>query len=416
MGLTSGLGSIRAVLRQRSYAWYISGSSIALVGIWAQRTTVSWLAWSLTESFFWLSFIVVADLLPAVLLGPVAGVIADRVNRQKMMFNTQALGMIQAFVLAGLAFMGWLTYWGLFVLTLLVGIIWAFNTAARLSLVPNLVERHQVPSAVALDSVMFNVARFLGPTIAGFLFATLGPGMSFLINGITFSLFLYCLLHSKMIRDERGKRVSSGMVEQLRDGLNYAIRHKGIGPILLVVVAVAIGIKPVLDLLSGITETIFQGGALEFGWLMSSTAVGAVIAAFWLAQRGSFKGLTWIVLTSGLLAGIFASLALSIIDWYPLGLAAGFFLGGAIVIAGTGTQTLMQNAVDGAYRGRVMSLYGMIFRGGPALGAIVIGGLAEKLGISNALFVGSGLCVFVFIWVFNRRYEMANALETPEQS
>ena len=115
--------------------------------------------------------------------------------------------------------------------------------------------------------------------------------MSFLINGITFSLFLCCLLHSKMIRDERGNRVSSGMVEQLRDGLNYAIRHKGIGPILLVVVAVAIGIKPLLDLLSGITETIFQGGALEFGWLMSSTAVGAVIAAFWLAQRDPLKGL-----------------------------------------------------------------------------------------------------------------------------
>ena len=416
MGLSSGLGSIRAVLRQRSYAWYISGSSVALVGIWAQRTTVSWLAWSLTESFFWLSFIVVADLLPAVLLGPFAGVIADRVNRQKMMFITQALGMLQAFVLAGLAFMGWLTYWWLFVLTLLVGIVWAFNTAARLSLVPNLVEHHEVPSAVALDSVMFNVARFLGPTIAGFLFATLGPGASFLINGITFSLFLYCLLHSKMIRDERGKRVGFSMVEQLRDGLNYAIRHKGIGPILLVVVAVAIGIKPVLDLLSGITETIFQGGALEFGWLMSSTAVGAVIAAFWLAQRGSFERLTWIVLTAGLLAGSLASLALSMIDWYPTGLVAGFFLGAAIVIAGTGTQTLMQNAVDGAYRGRVMSLYGMIFRGGPAFGAIVIGGLAEKMGIGNALSAGSGLCIFVFIWVFTRRHEMAKALEISKKS
>jgi len=416
MAGSAGLGSIRAVLRQRSYAWYISGSSIALIGIWAQRTTVSWLAWSLTESFFWLSFIVVADLLPAVLLGPFAGVVADRVNRQKMMFNTQALGMLQAFILAGLAFSGLLTYWALFALTLAVGIIWAFNTAARLSLVPNLVELNEVPSAVALDSVMFNLARFFGPSIAGFLFAKVGPGMSFLINGITFSIFLYCLLHSKMIREEQGKRTKASMMEQLKEGLGYAVRHKGIGPILLVIIAIAIGIKPVLDLLSGITETVFQGGPMEFGWLMSATAAGAVIAAFWLAQRGSFLGLTRIVLTAGMLTGIAAILALSQIDWYPLGLAAGFFLGAAIVIGGTGTQTLMQNAVDGAYRGRVMSLYGMIYRGGPALGALAIGALAEHVGISNALLLGVIMSAAAFTWVFLRRNSVAPALETPERN
>ncbi len=414
MAINTGLSSIGAVLNQSSYAWYIGGSSVALVGIWAQRTTVSWLAWSLTESFFWLSVIVVADLLPAVLLGPFAGVLADRVNRQKMMFNTQALGMFQAFILAALAFLNLLSYWALFSLTLAVGVIWAFNTAARLSLVPNLVEHADVPSAVALDSVMFNVARFLGPSIAGFLFAKVGPGLSFLINGLTFAFFLYCLIHSKMVRDEQVDRAKSSMASQLKDGLKYAFRHKGIGPILVLIVAVSIGIKPVLDLLSGITEKVFQGGPIEFGWLMSSTAVGAVFAAFWLAQRGSFSGLTRIILVGGVLTGVAATLLLSQMNWYPLGLIAGFFLGAAIVIAGTGTQTLMQNAVDGAYRGRVMSLYGMIYRGGPALGALVIGGLAETFGINNALLLGVIISLLAFAWFFVRRHTVACALENVE--
>ena len=170
MARFSNLDAISAALRQRNFAWYFAGSAVGLVGIWGQRLTIGWLTWELTQSGFWLGIVAFADLFPTVVLTPIAGVVADRVNRHKMMFVTQFLGMMQAFSLAALAFAGWLNIWWLVGLTAFVGTVWAFNTAARLSMVPNLMERQHVPSAVAMDSAIFNLARFIGPVMAAYLF------------------------------------------------------------------------------------------------------------------------------------------------------------------------------------------------------------------------------------------------------
>ena len=169
MAYFAKFNAITAALKQRNFAWYFAGSGIGLIGIWAQRLTVSWLAWEFTKSGFWLGVVVAADLLPTVILTPIAGVVADRVNRHRMMFITQFLGLLQSLALAILAFMGFLNIWWLIGLTLFIGIVWAFNTAARLSMVPNLMDHEHVPSAVAMDSAIFNLARFVGPMLAGYL-------------------------------------------------------------------------------------------------------------------------------------------------------------------------------------------------------------------------------------------------------
>ena len=194
MARFANLNAITAALKQRNFAWYFAGSSIGLIGIWGQRLTISWLAWEFTRSGFWLGVVVAADLLPTIFFAPIAGVVADRVNRHRMMFVTQFLGMLQALTLAALAFSGLLDIWCLVGLTMFIGIVWAFNTAARLSMVPNLLETQHVPSAVAMDSAIFNLARFIGPMVAGYLIAGVGAGPTFLINGITFAVFLVCLL------------------------------------------------------------------------------------------------------------------------------------------------------------------------------------------------------------------------------
>ena len=183
MASFANLDAITAALKQRNFAWYFAGSSIGLIGIWGQRLTISWLAWEFTRSGFWLGVVVAADLLPTIFFAPIAGVVADRVNRHRMMFVTQFLGMLQALTLAALAFSGLLDIWWLVGLTLFIGIVWAFNTAARLSMVPNLLEPQHVPSAVAMDSAIFNLARFIGPMVAGYLIAGVGAGPTFLING-----------------------------------------------------------------------------------------------------------------------------------------------------------------------------------------------------------------------------------------
>ena len=406
------LDAITTALKQRNFAWYFAGSSIGLIGIWGQRLTISWLAWEFTRSGFWLGVVVAADLLPTIFFAPIAGVVADRVNRHRMMFVTQFLGMLQALTLAALAFSGLLDIWCLVGLTMFIGIVWAFNTAARLSMVPNLLEPQHVPSAVAMDSAIFNLARFIGPMVAGYLIAGVGAGPTFLINGITFAVFLACLLQARMIRDERGARSTANILVQATEGIRYAVKHPGIRPVLILIIALAIGIKPTLELLAGVTDTVYNLGPTGLGNLMAASAVGATIAAVWLAQRGTVVGMTRIVI-SALLLGIVSLFAFTATQSFVFGLVCASFIGAAIVVGGTGTQTLMQNAVDGAMRGRVMSLYGMVYRGGPALGAFAMGSAAEFIGFQSALACGGVIGAGALVWVFRQRKIMVSALEGP---
>ena len=406
------LDAITTALKQRNFAWYFAGSSIGLIGIWGQRLTISWLAWEFTRSGFWLGVVVAADLLPTIFFAPIAGVVADRVNRHRMMFVTQFLGMLQALTLAALAFSGLLDIWCLVGLTMFIGIVWAFNTAARLSMVPNLLEPQHVPSAVAMDSAIFNLARFIGPMVAGYLIAGVGAGPTFLINGITFAVFLVCLLQARLIRDERGARSTANILVQATEGIRYAVKHPGIRPVLILIIALAIGIKPTLELLAGVTDTVYNLGPTGLGNLMAASAVGATIAAVWLAQRGTVVGMTRIVI-SALLLGIVSLFAFTATQSFVFGLVCASFIGAAIVVGGTGTQTLMQNAVDGAMRGRVMSLYGMVYRGGPALGAFAMGSAAEFIGFQSALACGGVIGAGALVWVFRQRKIMVSALEGP---
>jgi predicted MFS family arabinose efflux permease len=412
MARFANLDAITAALKQRNFAWYFAGSSIGLIGIWGQRLTISWLAWEFTRSGFWLGVVVAADLLPTIFFAPIAGVVADRVNRHRMMFVTQFLGMLQALTLAALAFSGLLDIWCLVGLTMFIGIVWAFNTAARLSMVPNLLEPQHVPSAVAMDSAIFNLARFIGPMVAGYLIAGVGAGPTFLINGITFAVFLVCLLQARMIRDERGARSTANILVQATEGIRYAVKHPGIRPVLILIIALAIGIKPTLELLAGVTDTVYNLGPTGLGNLMAASAVGATIAAVWLAQRGTVVGMTRIVI-SALLLGIVSLFAFTATQSFVFGLVCASFIGAAIVVGGTGTQTLMQNAVDGAMRGRVMSLYGMVYRGGPALGAFAMGSAAEFIGFQSALACGGVIGAGALVWVFRQRKIMVSALEGP---
>lgn len=412
MARFANLNAITAALKQRNFAWYFAGSSIGLIGIWGQRLTISWLAWEFTRSGFWLGVVVAADLLPTIFFAPIAGVVADRVNRHRMMFVTQFLGMLQALTLAALAFSGLLDIWCLVGLTMFIGIVWAFNTAARLSMVPNLLEPQHVPSAVAMDSAIFNLARFIGPMVAGYLIAGVGAGPTFLINGITFAVFLVCLLQARMIRDERGARSTANIFVQATEGIRYAVKHPGIRPVLILIIALAIGIKPTLELLAGVTDTVYNLGPTGLGNLMAASAVGATIAAVWLAQRGTVVGMTRIVI-SALLLGIVSLFAFTATQSFIFGLVCASFIGAAIVVGGTGTQILMQNAVDGAMRGRVMSLYGMVYRGGPALGAFAMGSAAEFIGFQSALACGGVIGAGALVWVFRQRKIMVSALEGP---
>jgi MFS family permease len=405
--------SVSNLCRQPNFAWYMSGETIALLGIWAQKIAIGWLTWELTKSNFWLGAIAFADLFPTVVITPFAGVIADRVDRLKMSQLCQALAGIHALVMSALVFSGLIDIWSLLALTLILGVVLAFATAARLALVPNLIEAPYVPTAIAINSSIYNIARVIGPVIAAALISLFGTGATFLFNGLSYGVFVLCMFRIHLMRNESTGR-SGNVFAQTFDGLRYAARHPGIGPALILLTAAAIGIKPFLELLPGLADGIFAAGVEGFATFAAVAGAGAIIAGVWMAARGAAKGTTRIAFGSMLLgtAGIFIVCATQI---YWVGLLGTFLVGAAITLAGTSTQVLMQISVEGAVRGRVMSLYGMVHRGVPALGAVIIGVAAEQMGLQAAMIGGGALTGIVFVLMLRRYGTMVAAIESRDK-
>jgi len=394
----------------------MSGAGIALIGMWAQRIAVAWLAWELTKSATWLGLIAFADLFPTIVLTPIAGVIADRVDRRKLSLLSQSTAFLQAVILTVLVFTDWIDIYSLFVLTLLLGIAMAYATAARLAMVPNLMEAQYVPSALASDAAIYNSARVVGPMIAAALISMLGIGGAFLVNCLTYVVFLICLMKIRLIRNESQNR-TGGMLSQTMEGIRYATQHPGIGPMLIVLTALAVGVKPFLELLPGLADNVFGTGVNGFAQLAAAGGGGAVVCAVWLALRGRVEGLTAITL-SALVVGPFGVVLMCISDLFWLGLIGSFIAGSSITLTGTGVQTLMQNSVDGGIRGRVLSLYGVLHRGAPALGALLMGIMGDIIGLQATLIGGALiLSIPVLLWVIPRWNTLRPALEegrTPE--
>ena len=388
----------------------MSGAGIALIGMWAQRIAVAWLAWELTKSATWLGLIAFADLFPTIVLTPIAGVIADRVDRRKLSLISQSAAFLQAVILTVLVFTDWIDIYSLFVLTLLLGIAMAYATAARLAMVPNLMEAQYVPSALASDAAIYNSARVVGPMIAAGLISMLGIGGAFLVNCLTYVVFLICLMKIRLIRNESHNR-TGGMLSQTIEGIRYAAQHPGIGPKLIVLTALAVGVKPFLELLPGLADNVFGTGVNGFAQLAAAGGGGAVVCAVWLALRGRVEGLTVITL-SALVVGPFGVVLMCISDLFWLGLIGSFIAGSSITLTGTGVQTLMQNSVDGGIRGRVLSLYGVLHRGAPALGALVMGIMGDIIGLQATLIGGALiLSIPVLLWGIPHWNTLRPALE-----
>ena len=390
----------------------MTGAGIALVGMWAQRIAVAWLAWELTKSTTWLGLIAFADLFPTIILTPIAGVIADRMDRRKLSLISQFAAFLQAIVLTVLVYTDWIDIWSLFFLTFLLGIAMAYATAARLAMVPNLMEAEHVPSALASDAAIYNSARVVGPMLAAALIAFVGIAGAFLVNCLTYVVFLVCLMKIRLVRNESRGR-AGGMLAQTLEGMRYAAKHPGIGPMLVVLTALAISVKPFLDLLPGLADNVFNSGVNGFAQLAAAGGTGAVLCAIWFALRGRIEGLTFITL-SALIVGPLGIVLMCISDMFWLGLIGSFIAGSSITLTGTGVQTLMQHSVDGAIRGRVLSLYGMLHRGVPALGALLMGIMGDQIGLQATLIGGALIfCVPVFIWVLLRWRRLRSALEGP---
>ncbi|WP_158045783.1 MFS transporter [Skermanella pratensis] len=408
---TAGFGGILRALRNPNYGLYTAGNAVSLIGTWMQRIAVGWLTWQLTGSGAWLGAIAFADLFPTVFVGPFAGAVADRWDRLRVTKVSQALAMVQAITLFALTWFDLMTIELLFALTVALGVIAGFNQPARLALIPSLVRREDLPAAVAINSIIFNSARFVGPAVAGLMIVTGGLASAFAVNALTFVLFLVALSRIRLPAEPPAPpRVRNSLFRDVGDGIRYTAFHEGIAPMMILLIAVCLCVRPVVELLPGFAAAVFASGAGGLAVLTSTIGAGAVLGGLWLVRRSDSGGLTGIALGNTLVLSL-ALLAFVSTDQWWVAIPSLGVLGACMVVTGVGTQTLLQLSVAGEMRGRVLSLYGVIFRGGPALGALIVGVASERFGLRIPLAASAGLAVLAWLWTWSGRARIVRALE-----
>jgi MFS family permease len=410
--MASSFNHVTEALKQRNFRLYVSGNAVSLVGLWTQRIAVGWLTWDLTHSGAWLGAVALADLCPSLVIGPFAGVIADRADRLRIMRIVQTLAMIQATALALLALVGWISIGVLIALVLANGIVVGVNQPARLALVSSLVPRRHLSTAVAINSIVFNLARFVGPALAGILILTVGVSAAFAANAASYLVFLVALARIHLDKTSMPALGSDGrsMVADVVEGVRYLAAHAGIGPLLLLVTALSVGVRCYVELLPGFAADVFSRGAGGLAALGSAVGVGAVVGGIWLARRGGPSGLARVAMFHSLLTAL-AILGFAASDWFPLGLFFAAVSGVFMAISGVSAQSIIQLSVEPEVRGRVLSLYGIIVRAGPALGAMMLGAASELVGLRPPLIAGAIVCVTVWLFVWRRRARVEAALE-----
>jgi MFS family permease len=409
-GMT-GFQNAGRVLRVRNYRVYTAGNSISLIGTWMQRISVGWLAWQLTHSTLWLGWVAVADLLPTMLLSPLAGLLADRLDRVRLIWVTQVIAMTQAAVLAVLVYAGVIDIVTLFALTLVLGAANAVNQPARLALIPALVDRANLPTAVAINSLVFNSARFIGPAIAGIVIGHGSVGLAFAVNSATYLAFLAALARLDVARAEpverpRGRELLADTVA----GYLYALRHPGIGRMISLFAVTSFSLRGFIELFPAFADAVFDRGPNGLAWLTATVGIGAVAGGLWMVRRPGIQGLTALIIGHTFLIAV-SVLGFTATQNYWVALACVFVCGFSLVTTGISAQTLIQSAVDPAMRGRVLGFYGMLFRGGPAANALFMGWLSAQLGLRLAVASGAVVCLLYWLWARVRQDVMERALE-----
>jgi predicted MFS family arabinose efflux permease len=406
-----GFERIFQVLRQRNYGLFTLGNSVNLIGTWMQRIASGWLAWTLTESAGWVGAIAFADLFPCVLIGPFAGAAADRWDRLKILKLGQWMGLVQAVLLAVLYEIDMLGIWALFGITLANGAIAGFQQPFRLAITTRLVTQDWLTAAIAINSVTFNLARFIGPAAAGLMIALGGLGATFAVNALSFLIFVVVLNFVRLVPAPPVAKSTHSFLADTLAGIRHAVRTPGVNTLLLITVVSGFTVRPVVELLPGWAADVFHGSSGDFAALTSSFGVGAIFGGLWLASRRSPRGLSAVLVISQLalcLTLVLFASAGSI--WMAIPLAV--ITGALMVISAISAQTLTQIIVSEELRGRVLGIWGLTIRGGPSIGALIMGFASDAMGMRPPLFIGVALFFALMVLLTLRFDRLRATLET----
>jgi MFS family permease len=385
-------------LRHRNFQLFFSGQLISLIGTWMQSIAQSWLVYRLTGSALLLGAAGFASQIPVFLVAPLGGIVADRVNRQRVVIGTQISSMILALVLATLTLTGVIRVSHIFVLGALLGVVNAFDIPARQSFLVDMVGKEDLMNAIALNSSMFNGARIIGPAIAGILVAKIGEGWCFFANALSYIAVIAGLL---MMRVSRPARLAphGPALAHLIEGYRFVRHTAPIRALLLLLGLVSLVAMPYSVLMPVFADRILHGGARGLGILMGATGVGALLGALTLATRSGVLGLgRWVAFSCG---GFGLSLVLfSLSRSFWLSAALLLPVGFCMMLQMSSSNTLIQAMVPDHLRGRVMAMYTMMFMGMAPFGSLFAGALAERLGATLTVSVGAVACICAAVLFF----------------
>ncbi len=383
-------------------------------GVWLYRIGLQVMAWDLTHSGWWLGFIALAEAAPGILISPIAGALADRHDRLIMAKIVQFCIMTVTAILAILTFAGLVDIWLLLVLAMAHGVAVGFWTPVRMAIAPNLVPREDLPAAIALHSTLFNLGRFLGPALAAPILLIWGAGAVFAINAAAYLIFLVALFTVRLVNPDKRAAKGLSMATHLMEGLGYVARHPAIKYLFLNMLFSSILLRAYMELLPGFSETVFGHDPKEgVAVMVSAAGLGAIVASLVignLSRMGSLLTAYFLCIFSSLL---FLTLFVSTSSfWFAAGCVV--FLSTAQVGVNIAGQVIVQSTVAGELRGRVMSLWGLLNRSGPAVGAVMLGGISSYAGFQWPTLVAVAICAVVFVGVFIRRDAIRQKLTDDE--
>ena len=390
-------------LRNYNYRLYWCGQLGAMTGSWIQRTATAWLVLQISDSPLAVGAVTMLQFLPVLVFGLFGGLLADRLPKRRLLVGIQLVQAAQAVTLALLVDTGHVQLWHVYLLAIIQGFAFAVETPTRGAFVMELVGADDLPNAVALNSTNFNLSRVLGPSTAGFLIATVGTGICFWVNALSYVPAMAALLLMRPAQFHSVPGPARGAVgRQLLEGLAYAGRTPTVfGPLLLIGTVGAFGFSfgTTLPL---IARYLFETGPEGYGLLSSCLGVGAMAAALIIAGR---QRATLRMLLGSAVAFLLVHVAVLLCPWFVVTAVLLGALGGTSIVVSATAQTLIQLAAPGQMRGRVMGLFSLTFMGLTPLGALAIGALSEALGVRNGLMVVVGICALgtLATWLYLRR-------------
>lgn len=398
-------------LKHRNYRLFFVGQGTSLIGTWMQQTAIGWLVYRLTGSAFYLGLVPFCSQIAVFFGAPIGGALADRWPRRRIVITTQVLAMIQAFLLTAIVAFESITLMRIILLSIFMGLINAFDMPARQAFVYEIVDDEgDLPNAIALNSLIFNMARLIGPPIAGVVIGLVGETACFFLNGVSFLAVIYALAAMRLTRSG-GPKHSGPVFAGIKDGLSYSFGFAPIRSVLMYMAMISLIAMPYMVLMPVFAKSILHGGPRTLGFLSGSVGIGAFVGAIFLARRKTVQGIEKAVLFA---AGIFAAgvigFSFSRNLWLSLLLVA--LPGFGIMVQAAAINTILQTIVDDDKRGRVLSLHVMAFIGTAPLGSLLAGFAAEKLGAPHTLLL-SGLLSIVVMLLLSKQLPHIRRLVHP---